>query len=215
MKKVIDMTQSLYHNCPGWYAYEMAEIKHETVVGVDGYTSEQIKLNTHTATHLDAPAHFYPDMKTIDEMPLDLFMGKAVLVNLDGVPANYEIKVKDLEPYADLIKKDSIVLLNTGWSKKRNYGEDYYKNWPYLSGEGAKWLHDKGIKGVGIDGMSLGGSTNGRPAHVALLPYEVWILEEVYFPDEILKYKEFEFTAVPLKLVGCGGSPARAYAVVE
>lgn len=213
--KIIDMTQTLYHNCPGWFAYANAEIGHETVVGVQGYTSERLNINTHTATHLDAPSHFYPGLDTIDKMPLEKFVGKAIIVDMTGVEPDYGITPKDLEAYESLMEKDCIVLINTGWCKKRGYGEEYYKMWPYLTGEGAKWCRERGAKGVGIDSMSLGAYSNGRPAHSELLPYGVWIIEEVNFPDEIKEYKTVNFVSVPLKLEASGGSPTRAYAIVD
>lgn len=215
--KVFDLSQSLYSSCPGWPTYKETLITHETVVGIQGYTSEIIKMNTHTGTHLDAPFHFFADMNTIDQIPLEKFFGKAVIVNLTGVEACHPISSADLEPYADLIGKDSIVLLCTGWYKKRGYSKEYYNDWPYLSGEGAEWLLKKGVKGVGIDGMSMGGwyEGTGRPCHEILLSNNVWLLEEVNFPEEVLQYREVELHAVPLKLTGCGGSPCRAYAIVQ
>ena len=213
--KIIDMTQDIYPDCPGWYAYENAELGHETFVGKEGYTSERLNINTHTATHLDAPFHNYADMDTIDAMPIDQFIGEAVVIDKRGVEDNYEVTIDDLKPYESLIKKDSIVLINTGWTKHIGYGEDYMKAWPYLSGEGAKWLREKGVKGVGIDGMSIGSYENGKPAHSQLLPYNIFVLEECAFPDEIMRYKTFKFYAVPLKLRGAGGSPTRAFAIVD
>ena len=215
--KVIDLTQPIYNCCPGWPTYQETTVVHETLVGIQGYTSEILKTNTHTATHLDAPFHFFPDMKTIDQMPLDRFIGEAVIVDLTGVPACYAIGPEDLEPYKELITEGSIVLLCTGWNKKRGYTKEYYNDWPYLSGEGAEWLLRKGVKGVGIDGLSMGGwyEGTGRPCHEVLLSHEVWLLEELDFPDEVLQYKTVELHAVPLKLTGCGGSPCRAYAIVK
>lgn len=215
--KIFDLSQNIYSSCPGWPTYQEASITHETVVGIQGYTSEIIKLNTHTATHLDAPFHFYPDMRTIDQIPLDRFMGKAVIVNLEGCPPCYSITPEDLEPYGERIGRDGIVLLYTGWCRKRGYSKEYYNDWPYLSGEGAEWLLQKGVKGVGIDGMSMGGwhEGTGRPCHEVLLSHEVWLLEEMDFPEEVLRYQEVMLHCVPLKLEGCSGSPCRAYAIVD
>jgi kynurenine formamidase len=64
--------------------------------------------------------------------------------------------------------------------------------------------------------MSVGGwyEGTGRPCHEVLLKGGVWLLEELFFPDELLAYKTCALTAVPLKLKGFGGSPTRAYATV-
>lgn len=215
--KIIDLTQPIYNACPGWPTYGETTVTHETLVGIHGYTSEIVRLNTHTATHLDAPFHFFPELATIDQLPLEKFVGTAVIVNLSGIGACHPIGVEDLLPYESKITEGSIVLLCTGWYKKRGYTKEYYNDWPYLSESGAEWLLQKGVKGVGIDGMSMGGwyEGTGRPCHEVLLSKGVWLLEELCFSDEVLSYEEVELHAVPLKLTGCGGSPCRAYAVVE
>lgn len=213
--RIIDMTQDIYNDCPGWYAYENAQLGHETFVGKEGYTSERLNINTHTATHLDAPAHFYAGMDNIDDMPLEQFMGKAVLVDKRGVGENYGVTVEDLKPYEDKITEGCIVLINTGWTTHRGYGRDYMQAWPYLTGEGAKWLREKGVKGVGVDGMSIGSYEDGSPAHSELLPYNIFILEECAFPDEVMEYDIVDFVCVPLKLRDAAGSPTRAYAIVD
>lgn len=213
---IYDMSQPIFHNCPGWPTYDLTEINMETVVGNDGFTSERLNLNSHTGTHLDAPYHFFPNEATIDEIPLEKFMGKAVIVNLEGIEACTAIGPEHMQKYEDKIKENSIVLINTGWCRKRGYTKEYYNDWPFLSKEGAEWLLDRKVKGVGIDGMSIGGwyEGTGRPPHEALLPRGVWLLEELYFPEELLKYDECYLAAVPLKLVGAGGSPTRAYAII-
>lgn len=215
--KIFDLSQPIYSSCPGWPTYQETTVTHETVVGIQGYTSEILKMNTHTATHLDAPFHFFPDKDTIDKVPIDKYIGKAIIINLTGVAPCYAIGTEDLIPYEDKIKEGSIVLFCTGWQKKRGFSKEYYNDWPYLSGEGAEWLLNKGVKGVGIDGMSMGGwyEGTGRPCHEVLLSHDVWLLEELDFPDEVLQYEEVELHAVPLKLQGCGGAPCRAYAIVN
>ena len=215
--KIFDLSQPIYNSCPGWPTYQETTVTHETVVGIQGYTSEILKMNTHTATHLDAPFHFFPEKDTIDRVPIDKYIGKAIIINLTGVEPCYAIGSKDIIPYEDKIKEGCIVLFCTGWQKKRGFSKEYYNDWPYLSGEGAEWLLNKGVKGVGIDGMSMGGwhEGTGRPCHEILLSNDVWLLEELNFPDEVLQYEEVELHAVPLKLYGCGGAPCRAYAIVN
>ncbi|MDR3254989.1 MAG: cyclase family protein [Synergistaceae bacterium] len=215
--KVFDLSQPLYNACPGWPTYALTAITYEKIVGNDGYTAERIDFNSHTGTHLDAPFHFFPDGATIDEIPLERFIGRALIVNLDGIAARTGIGETHLKKYLPRIQPDDIVLLNTGWHRKRAVSAEYYHDWPYLTGEGAELLKERKIKGVGIDGMSLGGwyEGTGRPCHEALLSSDIWILEEIVFPDELLSYETCNLTAVPLKLKGFGGSPTRAYATVE
>lgn len=215
--KFFDLSQPIYNACPGWPTYKETTILHETVVGKEGYTSEAIALNTHTATHLDAPFHFYADKMTIDQIPIERFCGRAIIIDLEGILAKEGINIKHLLPYETKINSGDIILLHTGWCNKRGYSVEYYNDWPYLTGEGAQWLLEKGVKGVGIDGMSVGGwyEGTGRPCHEILLSQDVWLLEELNFPRAVLEYETVQLHAVPLKLMNCSGSPCRAYAIAE
>ena len=122
-----------------------------------------------------------------------------------------------LEPYLHLIQKDSIVIINTGWGHKRGFSTLYYHDWPYLSGEGACWLRDLGVKGVGRDAMSLGGwyEGTGAPCPEALLSPGIWMLEELFFPDELMEYKNCYLMAFPVKFKGFYGAPCRAVAAIS
>ena len=215
--RFFDLSQPIFHNCPAWPTYQMTTVEMEAVCANNGFTAERISLNSHTATHLDAPYHFFPEGKKIDEIPVERFQGTAVLVDLRGVVAAAEgITSEHLKPYADLITKDTIVLLNTGWYAKRSYSNEYYHDWPYITADAAEWLKDRGVKGVGIDGLSIGGwyEGTGRPCHEILLANEIWALEEVYFPEVLLESNTCYLMAFPLKLQGFSGAPVRVVAAL-
>lgn len=214
-RKVVDLSQPVYHNCPGWPTYRMVEVRYEALCPNDGFTAERLDMNVHTATHLDVPFHFYPQGKTIEQFPVEKFQGEAVPINLFGIAADSPIGSSHFELYSDRIREGDIVLLCTGWGLKRGYNEDYYHRWPYLSGEGAEWLVSRGVKGVGIDGLSIGGwgEGKGRPAHEVLLSNEIWPLEELYLTEELLTEERWYLCAFPLKLQGFGGAPVRAVAM--
>ena len=60
---------------------------------------------THSGTHVDAPYHYYPTMNggerawTIDEVPLDWFVGDGVVMDFHDKPDGYKITAKDVEEY--------------------------------------------------------------------------------------------------------------------
>jgi len=216
-KKFYDLSQPVFDHCPGWPTYEPTTVRYEACYEKDRFNAEQIRLNSHTGTHLDAPFHFYPDGTTIDQMDVSLFQGDAVIVDLRNIiQAKQGIEVSHLEPYADRIQAGSIVLFATGWGPKRSMDQVYMYDWPYLTGAAAEWLKEKGIKGVGIDAMSMGGwyDGTGRPCHEALLSGGIWILEEINIPDELTEIGSCYLMTYPLKLKGFSGAPARAVAAV-
>jgi len=207
----------VYSNCPAWPTYNPTSVVYEATYENDGYTAERITFNSHTGTHMDAPFHFQPNGTTIDNIPVERFQGNAVLVDLRKViNAKEGINNSHLERYEERIQAGDIILLNTGWGKKRGFGEDYIRDWPYLAKEGARWLREKNIKGVGIDCVSLGGwyEGTGRPCHEELLNAEIWILEELNIPEELMNYEYCYLMAFPIKLQGFSGAPARAVAAI-
>ncbi len=218
-KIFFDLSQPVYHNCPGWPTYKMTSVTYEAIYTNDLFNAERIDLNVHTGTHVDAPFHFFPEGKTVDQIPVERWQGDAVLVDLRGkLDLHQGILPEDLAEYDALIKEDTIVLLNTGWGQKRKKWDlEYEHEWPYVTGELATYLAGKKVRGVGIDTLSIGGwyEGTGRPCHEILLSQEIWALEEVVFPEELMAYKTCYMTAYPLKLEGFSGSMVRAVAVVE
>jgi kynurenine formamidase len=217
-KKFFDLSQPLYDNCPGWPTWDLVDVTYEAIIGNDGCTTERIDLNVHTGTHIDAPYHFDSNGKTIDEVDVERYQGAAVLMDLRPMIHPREaITSAHLEPYAHKIEPDDILIINTGWGKKRSFSAEYYHDWPYIDADGAHWIVDHGVKGVGIDGLSVGGwyEGTGRPVHEIILPREIWALEELNIPDELMPYERCYLMAFPMKLRGFSGAPARAVAMVE
>ena len=75
----------------------------------------------HVGTHVDAFRHVNPNGQPVDEMPLDLFMGKAVCFDLRHVPDLGDITVAHMEEGEEMagVKVNGhIVLLCTGFHKR-------------------------------------------------------------------------------------------------
>ena len=107
-----DLSQPVYHNCPGWPTYKMTAVTYEAIYTNDLFNAERIDLNVHTGTHVDAPFHFFPYGKTVDQIPVERWQGDAVLVDLrNKLKLHQGILPRDLAGYDDLIKEDTIVLL--------------------------------------------------------------------------------------------------------
>jgi kynurenine formamidase len=213
--KLYDLSQPIYHNCPGWPEYAPTVVSRDYYITRNGFNAETVTLNTHTGTHIDVPYHFLQDGRTVDDLPLDAFAGEAVFLDFRHKAADTPIDGSDLTPFANKIEEGDIVILNTGWGKKRASSREYLYEWPYLSGSGAEILLKKKVKGVGIDTLSLGGwgsPDKGRPCHEILLGAGLFIVEELAIPDDLMDDRRLWFSAFPILLSGCGGAPARAVA---
>ena len=211
--RVIDITQPLFHNCPGNPGFPPMEVLHEMLARDCGWNTERLNFFTHVGTHMDSPWHRKDAGRTIDSMPPDTFIGPATAVDLYDKKAREAILPSDLEPYADDLKP--LVLLCTGWGEKRGNSDEYLYNSPWLSAEGAQWLIGRGVTGVGIDHFSIGGANpqDVVAPHDALFDAGVWILEDLVIPREVLGLRNLHLIALPLLLQGGSGAPARALAV--
>ena len=218
IKKLIDCSQTFFHNNPGYLPYELCEINYETLIAKDGYQSERMYMNTHTSTHFDAPRHHFIDGMDAAEYPIENLVGEAVPMDFFDLPVHTGIGPELLDKYADKVKPGDIVLLCTGLGLKRDWGVDYVDNWTFLTPEGAQWMVDHGVKGVCIDGLSVGGprpEDGGGPTHKIALRNNIWYGEEVYLPKELLTEKRWNFAFLPLKIEGASGAPGRAIAWIE
>ena len=52
------------------------------MLAVQGVNKEIVEVSTHTGTHCDAPFHFFADGTTIDQVPLESYVGPGVIVDL-------------------------------------------------------------------------------------------------------------------------------------
>ena len=105
------------------------------------------------------------------------------------------------------------VLLRTGWSARWGR-EDYFRGFPCLTGEAARWLVEHGVRGFGVDTCSVDPpDSTALPVHHALLGGQVLIVENLT-NLEALPEGSFPFLALPLPLHDADGGPVRAVAMV-
>lgn len=179
------------------------EIQIESQKSSTGQTTiSKISFGSHSGTHIDAPAHVF-EPTTIDQIPLDVFMGPARVLDMTG--ANNKIKIDDLEKKE--IKKGERVLLRT---KNSDRGfETFYEDFVYLDSDAAKLLADLGVILVGIDSLSIKqkGSEDNRP-HTELLNKNIPIIEGLNLKD--VAEGEYKLICLPLAFTGIDGAPARA-----
>jgi arylformamidase len=161
-----------------------------------------LALGTQTGTHVEAPYHFLSDGATVDQLPLEILMGKVRVVE---TLVRERIQREDLEALD--LRDDLRLLLKTrmsGQMRQPGFQEDYV----YLSSDGAAYLAQVGIKLVGIDYLSIERyGTSDYAAHQALLEAGVIVIEGLDLSE--VEPGEYDMTCLPLRIVGADGAPAR------
>ncbi len=203
MTKIYDVTVPLSSELPIYPGDPSFEVTFTHKIA-DGqpYNVSRIALGAHTGTHVDAPYHFLADGPTVEQLPLEILLGKCRVVE---TPVREKIQRSDLEALG--LRDDLRVLLKTrmsGQLQKRPFHEDFV----YLTEDAATYLAQVGIKLVGIDYLSIEkfGSTD-YPAHHALLAAGVVIVEGLDLSE--VEPGEYDMTCLPLRIVGVDGAPAR------
>ncbi len=173
----------------------------------------------HVGTHVDAFFHTNPDGATIDEMPLELFMGKAVCLDLRHIPDLGVIDVADLEAAegeAGVRIDGHIVLLNTGLHARHYPNPSVMTSNPGLTVEATHWLADRGSRMHGVEGPSTDLPSNDLfPSHRACRDRGISHYEWLVNLEQLVGKGEFQFQGIPLKLHRGSGSPVRALAFLE
>jgi kynurenine formamidase len=212
--KMWDLTQPIYHNCPGWPGQRLTVIDWEFQQATHGFNAERVAFNTHVATHIDVPYHFLANGKTLDQIPVETFAGPVLFCDLrDRVRPDTAIPPGDVEPFLAKAAAGDIVILVTGYGRRYGFSHEYLHTYPYVGGPAAELIAASGAKGVGTDALSWGGwgsDEKGRPCHMAVLPKGLFILEGLIVPDEVLDGRKRYLTCFPMLLHGCSGGPARA-----
>ena len=137
MPKLIDLSLPLTTNVtvvPGHPTLSFHPIHtHET----HGRSNTEMHASIHTGTHCDPPYHFVPGGKTIDQMPLERFMGPAVKIDLRRkVKPRTGITIEDVQTSPGFREQDlkgRIVVFHTGWNRKMFGNPNYYFDNPFIT----------------------------------------------------------------------------------
>ena len=115
--------------------------------GGGGYELSKLQLSTHSGTHIDAPAHFIVNGKTIDQYEGQEFILSTLVVDIGNGPACLPEDLSDLE-----IGPGEAVLFRTenstsGRCRNGVFSEEYV----YITQETAEVCVEKGISLIGLD----------------------------------------------------------------
>ena len=186
-----------------WLSREDARAKYDG----DEFQIGKIEMVANTGTYIDSPFHRYQDGKDLADLPLESVADLECLVvridlrngvGIDSVP----LSAKDVGGRA--------VLFHTGWD--RHWRTDaYFEGHPHLTERAAEWLAKAGAALVGIDSMNIDSIATGkRPVHTVLLGREIPIVEHLRGLSAVPEAGS-RFSAVPVKVKGCGTFPVRAF----
>ncbi|MAH22076.1 MAG: hypothetical protein CMO12_04635 [Thaumarchaeota archaeon] len=223
-QEMLQIGKKLYPGGPAPFVMEPV-MTHEK----DGFLSTKVTMYTHVGTHIDAPIHFVNEGRTIDQLSLEMLVGRAVTLDLRDKGENEPLDREDLQaaeaalPPGIAIEAGRPVLLCTGWLDKTWGSFDFWEKSPYLTERGAQWLVSKNVSAAGYDFFQeaewYAHSKETIPPsafkiHRLLLSAGVLNIEYLTNLREIVGMSVF-LVASPIKILRGDGAPARVIAIVD
>lgn len=213
MSTIVDLTQPISPETRVFPGYPQPIVRPWTYLDKHGYYSNLLLMVEHTGTHMDSPAHFVEDGATIDMLPLEKFMARAVVLGFRKKPAEpisrreFEDALRGLDVRPG---RGWYILVSVGWDKVGSMDE--WTRYPYLEDDVADLLLELGVEGLGLDTPSP--DVEPFNIHKKLLPRNIVIIENLANIDG-LAGRNFEFIALPVKIAGGSAAPVRALAVFK
>ncbi|MGH2660151.1 MAG: cyclase family protein [Actinomycetota bacterium] len=208
MKRIIDVSLSIGPELLTWPGDPPVEIVPRIQLSKgDPANVSELRIGTHTGTHVDPPVHFVEGGPGIDAVPVDLLIGDCVVADARGHRG--PLGPADLDALKIPAGATRILLRSDNSEIWRRLPADFPDDYVHLSPEGAKWVVEAGIKLVGVDFLSVEmKGAPGHPTHVELLSNGVVIVEGLNLAD--VEPGEYTLVVLPLKIVDGDGGPARA-----
>lgn len=191
---IIDISQevfscSVYPGDPAPLRNTLLSIKDGAVCNLTAFS-----MCAHNGTHVDAPYHFIPDGKTVDQIPLERFVGPCWVSRNDG-----PVTGPDAAAIMEKARKNEAErrILIAGKAT--------------VTEEAAQVFAHHGVWLIGNESQTVGPENAPKRVHEILLGCGTVLLEGIVLRD--VAEGRYTLHAAPLNLGGSDGAPCRAYLI--
>jgi kynurenine formamidase len=233
--RIVDLTHPLDAKTLYWptspSTFRLEQLAYGMTPGGYFYSAYAFSAPEHGGTHIDAPIHFSRSGVTVDRIPLDQLLAPAVVIDIgaksDRDP-DYRLTAEDVREFEQRhgrIPQRSIVLLRTGWSRrwpdrKSYFGDDTpgdasKLHFPSFGVDAARMLvEERRVAALGVDAASIDyGPSTDFAVHRLAAAANVPGLENLTNLHELPPSGAI-VVALPVKIEGGSGGPARVIALV-
>lgn len=213
--KAIDLTYTIKEEMTVFPGTEMPKLITTSNYEKDGFRETSISIYSHVGTHMDPPAHIYPDRTTLDEFPASQFVGKGLVIDCRDLNEGEDITIDCILKYGEKAEKVDFLLFNTGWDKY--WGTDkYFGDYPCVNDDVLDYVLNGNYKGIGFDTIGIDPvSDENLSRHKKLFKDKDIVNIENLKNLELCGEEIFKFSCCPLKIENSDGAPVRAIAWFE
>lgn len=234
LQKVVDLSYAFGPDTIYWptaESFTLERVSYGPTAQGYWYAANNICMAEHGGTHMDAPIHFAEGKRTSEQVPLTSCIGPAAIVDVRqqaAASADYRLSVADLETWEaqnGRIPSGAVVVMYSGWGRywgdKLHYlgtdkkGDVADLHFPGFSKEAAEFLvTQRNIAAIGVDTASIDyGPSTDFLVHRTINGANKPGFENLANLDR-LPAKGATVIALPLKITGGSGGPARVIAVL-
>ena len=241
--RIVDLTLPVQSGMPGIPNipfYDKHPVKVEVVTVIDDAQREMLRsrgievgddaelrgtmntvltISSHVGTHIDAPRHFYQDGAPIDEVPLDrIVLREAVVLDVASKPPRSAVTADDLERTGVKPAPHQIAVIKTLWTDRAWGTSAFWPDMVYLDPSVGDWVLERGVTAVAMDcfpekpfwRMTVGPEERG-------INHKKWLRAGILLIQLLTNLgslgNRFTIVALPLRLQGMDGSPARVVGI--
>jgi len=209
--KIHDISVLVHNGIPTWPGDPKLSMTLASSIAKGGVVNlTRLEMGAHTGTHMDAPFHFYKDGSGTDELPLDVLLGRCRVFDLTDITEHISPAILERCDWKVVGDEDvTRALFKTRNSRRwANEEREFDRDFAAITAEAAEYLVARGVKLVGVDYLSVEAFSSTRfPVHHTLLGAGVVIIEGLNL--SAVTAGDYELIALPLKLKGADGAPAR------
>lgn len=183
--RVVDLTHVASPDFPMFPGAQPMKIDVLVTVQQNGFYKNQLTLDEHTGTHMDAPAHFVADGMTAELLPPERLIAPLCVVHIHERAASdpdTQVMVDDIlawESQYGPLPAGAFVAMHSGWEARVgdpaqyvNLDANNVQHYPGWHPDAAAFLvNERDIVGIGVDTLSLDfGASADFKTHLTVLP---------------------------------------------
>jgi kynurenine formamidase len=199
----------------------LRHIQHtDAAPGRPSFNAEMIITSNHAATHVDAFGHYDPTGAKIGELPLDMFCGDALCVDIRDYPGGHDVTAAEVEDAVAAsgqeLREGDILLFCSDHYNRTAGTPAFLDGFNGISAEAVHWMADRGVKIFGVETISpdLVYLTDEYPTHKACAERRLTHYENLNDLKEVVN-RRLQFYGFPLRLEPAYGSPVRAVGILD
>jgi arylformamidase len=176
-----------------------------------------VHMRLHAGTHIDAPSHMIDGAKDMHKLPMNSFIGPAMVADVRHRGPKDAILAEDLEnSVGALFQPGDRLLLRTDNNENYDGSPEWMARAPYLADEAVAWCARRDAAIVGFDFYHAAEPVQDRNSCTTRKLLERGILTMPYLTNlkAIIKTR-VTLIALPLKMKDVEASPVRAVVIED